>query len=201
MVKIVNGEPCSIHGPNSDVLLHVPRGVCGAILANVYTNNARFLNHIPSSDCLVSPVCEYHLQPSLYQNYPQVGQFKIQIPHIVKDVNKVRPHIRVSFGNLYSGKMVKVNTSNHGQTNSLHYEINEQKVIITTSHFSGYIITAEAINCCAQSACALLFGCLRNVPKAVPLAIVKVFLSSVHLCIEDYQMVSIWRKKQNSIWN
>ena len=95
MVKIVNGDPCSIRGPSSDVILHVPRGVYGAIVANVHTNNARFMHHIPQGDCLVSPVCEYHLQPSLYKSSPRLGKFKIQIPHIVKDLNKVRPHIRI----------------------------------------------------------------------------------------------------------
>ena len=103
MVKIVNGEPCSIQGPNSGVILHVPRGVHGAIVASIHTNNARFMHHIPRGDCLVSPVCEYHLQPALGKSSVQVGKFKIQIPHIVKDLKKVCPHIKIHYGNLHSG--------------------------------------------------------------------------------------------------
>ena len=71
------------------------------------------------------------------------------------------------------------------------HEIDEQYVTIYTSHFSGYIVTAEAINCCAQSAAVLFFGSLRNFPRASPLATVKVCLTGTHSFIKDYESVSI----------
>ena len=191
MVKIVNGEPCSIRDLNSDVILHVPKGVYGAIVANVHTNNARFMHHIPQGDCLVSPVCEFHLQPSLYKSFPQIEKFKIQIPHIVKDLTKVGHFIRMWYGNLHSGVPALIeNKSVLGYSNEIgQYDMDDKYVTIYTSHFSGFIVTAEAINCCAQSARVLLFCSLANDPGEAPIAKVKVFFSSIHSDIKDYQSV------------
>ena len=117
IVALVKGEPCVVQAENSQVQLHVPKGVHGAILANIHTNNARFMHHVPDNDCLVSPICEYHLQQpyreqSLHErlkipippHLPEDPKYQIDIPHIVKDVDNVRPHIRVQHGNLHSGK-------------------------------------------------------------------------------------------------
>ena len=151
------------------------------------------MHHIPQGVCLVSPVCEYHLQPSLYKSFPHLGKFKIQIPHIVKDVNKVHPHIRIQYGNLQSGvtPLAEEKSLLHQSDGMVQHAIDDKYVTIYTSHFSGYIVTAEAINCCAQSAYVLLFGSLRNFPKASPLATVKVYLKSKHSFFKDYESVSI----------
>ena len=101
VVRIVNGQQCTIQALNSDVILHVPEGVHGAVLANIHTDPTRFIKNIPKDDCLVSPICEYHLEPSLGRK-PSTGKnYKIQIPHIVADVDKVRDHLRVYRGNLH----------------------------------------------------------------------------------------------------
>ena len=186
-MKIVNGEPCTIQGPNSAVALHVPKGVHGEILAKVHTNNFQhFIHHIPKNHCLVSPVCEYHLQPSLYNSSPHIGKFKIQIRHIVKDIEKVQPHIKVRYGNLHKGELENAKHLHQHQSDTVQYDINEKFVTINTRHFTGYMVTAESINCCAQSAYVLLFGSLTNVPQDVPLAAVKIYFSSTHNSIEDY---------------
>ena len=199
VVKFVDGEPCIIQAENSQVKLHVPKGVHGAILANVHTNHAQFMHHVPKNDCLVAPICEYHLQ-QLYQTkltHPKDVKYRIEMPHIVKDVDKVRPHIRILHGNLRNGtatlEVERHSSRNHeGKTS---FNIDENLVTIHTNHFSGYIITAKHINCCAQSALALLFGSLQNIQQAMPLATVKIYLSSR---IADCEHVRVFQKSSKT---
>ena len=68
-------------------------------------------------------------------------------------------------------------------------EINHKYITIHTSHFSGYIVTAEGINCCSKSANVLLFGSLGNNLYQGPSVTVKVYLSSIHSEIRDYEAV------------
>ena len=203
VVKFVDGEPSIIQAENSQIKLHVPKGVYGAILANIHTNYARFLHHIPDDDCLVSPICEYHLQKP-YQELilgktievkflkprPDGVKYRIQIPHIVKDVDKVQSLIRVRHGNLHNDVLLE-KLSPQTQGGNISLDVNEEFVTINTNHFTGYIVTAKHINCCGKSANIHVFGSLRNIPKARPLATVKVYLSSIHSNIKDYQFVSI----------
>ena len=209
IVRLVKGVPCKIQAAKSKVILHVPEGVNGAILANIHTNVSRFSKHIPENDCLIAPICEYHLQPYVQEqlslgdrnNDSQISsniehsspkmKYKIEIPHIVTDVEKVRPHLKVRHGNLHSGVLVMDDDPHDDQGEKVEYHIDDKYVTILTSHFSGYIITAEGINCCGQTANLLFFGSLRNRPYAKPqaMATVKVFISNK---MEDYQNVSIF---------
>ena len=75
------------------------------------------------------------------------------------------------------------------QEEDIPYDIDEKYVTIHTSHFSGYIVTAEAINCCAQSVNMMTFGSLRNIQSAKPLLSVKIYFSSIHSQIKDYEWV------------
>ena len=61
---------------------------------------------------------------------------------------------------------------------------------IYARHFSGYIVTAEGINCCSKSANVLLFGSLTSNLEMGPLVTVKIYLASIHSQIKDYGMVS-----------
>ena len=204
IVTLVQGEPCVVQAQNSQVQLHVPKGVHGAILANIHTNNARFMHHVPHKDCLVAPICEYHLQQpyreqSLSERYKilippplcEDVKYRIDIPHIVQDVDCVRPRIRVRHGNLHSGKPALQKHSAKTRKGKISFNINEDYVTIYTNHFSGYIVSAKHINCCGQKANVHLFASLRNIPDDKPLATMKVYLSSIHSNIEDYQFVRI----------
>ena len=148
------------------------------------------MHHIPPGDCLVSQVCEYHLQTPFFNSGPQIGKFKIQIPHIVKDLKKMKPHVKVRYGNLHGDSLVKVKGLNNCHTDTIQYDIDDKYVTIYTSHFSGYIVTAEAIKCCAESAYVLFFGSLRNESKEEPLATVSVHFASTHISMKDYKSVS-----------
>ena len=205
VIKMVKGEPCVVQAENSQVKLHVPDGVHGTIVANVHTNHARFMHHIPEKDCLVAPVCEYHLQQpyreaALCGKYgflippplPENVKYRIEMPHIIEDVEKVRPHIRVRHGNLHSGIPPLEKHSAKTHKGKMSHNINENFVTIHTGHFSGYIVTAKGIKCCGQRAKVHLFAALRNIFEAKPLATVKVYLSSIHSNIDDFQFVSIY---------
>ena len=189
-LELIYGEACTVQAPNSDVKLHVPKGVHGAILLKIHTNHAKFMNHVHRNDCLVGPICEYHLQPFLNKSERQAGKFKIQIPHILKDIKKVRHQIRVSHGNLHSDSPLKVERKlmNYSR-GGVYYDIDKYYVTIYTSHFTGYIVTAEGIQCCAQSANTHFFGSIRKIPGTEPLARLKVYFSSIHTDITDYKEV------------
>ena len=182
----------------SNVILHVPKGVHGALLVKIHTNPSKCIQYISENDCLVPPICEYYLQKPYHENSlckhfkiqipeqsftvnasPPSQKYKIQIPHIVTDVERVRPHLKVRHGNL------------HNMTPALdsrQYHIDENYVTIFTTHFSRSIITAEGIKCCGQNANLLFFGSLKSHPCTQPptMATVKVFISNK---IKDYQDV------------
>ena len=54
----------------------------------------------------------------------------------------------------------------------------------------GYIVTTEGINCCSRSINVMLFGSLTNNPQRGPSVTVKIYLSSIHSQIKDYESVS-----------
>ena len=202
VLHIANGRACVVKSKNSQVKLHVPERVHGVILANIHTNHARFMHHIPDNDCLVAPVCEYHLQEpyrelvldktvkvQVLPTNPEDIKFRIQVPHIVKDPENVRPHIRVRQGNLHSRVTTLEKFSFKHRNSKISFDIDENYVTIHTNHFSGYIVSVKHINCWAKYANVHLFASLRNIPIESPLATVKVYLSSIHSNIEDYQHV------------
>ena len=187
----ITGQECTVQGPDSDVTLHVPKGVYGTLLANIHTDPAKFIDHIPKQDCLVAPICEYHLQPSSDDTPSENVKYTIQIPHILTDIEKARDHIRVFHGDICSQvSTLKVEKQNN-KNSSVQFDIDNKYITIYTSHFSGFIVTVEELNCCAQNVNVLIFGSLRNICGAPSLATVKIFCASIHSerCI-DYTKVS-----------
>ena len=184
-MRLIRGRPCTIQGTDSDTLLHIPDGVYAALLGNIHTNPTTFRHHIPPNDCLVAPICEYHLQPFIGKTLPKDTKYKICVPHIVRNVQQISESIRVRHGNIHNHSILPVHEI---QKNKL--EIDQRFVTIHTSHFSGYIVTAEGINCCSKSANVLLFGSLVNNPEMGPSVTVKICLSSIHSHIKDYTKVS-----------
>ena len=164
--------------------IHVPEGVYAALLGNIHTNSFNFSQHIPRDDCLVAPICEYHLQPFIGRTLPLSAVYKLQVPHIVRDLS-VRKHVRVRHGDLHSNAVLPVYKLEKDK-----FEIDEKYVTIYARHFSGYIVTAEGLNCCSKSANMLTFGLLANNPEEGPLVTVKIYLSSILSKIKDYQEVS-----------
>ena len=184
IVKLIRGRSCTIQGTGSDTLLHIPQGVYAALLGNIHTHPTKFFCHIPGKDCLVAPICKYHLQPFIGRMLPPNAKYKIQVPHMVRHIGQSRKYIRVRCGDLHSNIVLSVYKLENQK-----YEMDEKYVTIHTSHFSGYIVTAEGINCCSKSINVLLFGSLTNNPWTGPSATVKVYLSSIHSQIKYYESV------------
>ena len=188
IVRFVRGFPCTVQGENSDVLLHVPEGVHGAVLANIHTNHAKFLEHIPHNHCVVSPICEYHLQPNIESELPVDATFILQVPHIISDVPEVRNKLKIQHINIERGTSVDQGDFSKKPER---YEIDEEYVTIYTSHFCAHIVPAESIDCCSGNANILLFGDLNTDPETDGSeATVKVYFSSIHSEIRDYESVS-----------
>ena len=197
IVQLLNGKSCSIRAAQSEVILHVPEGVHGVLLANIHTNAVKFFRLIPEHECLLGPICEYHVLP--YLDEVCLGKrkrirsltrsqekYKIQIPHSVRDIERVRPHLKLRhfFRALYDDTGILTQASDQDECS-----IDDKYVTILTSHFSVYIITAEGVRCCGQTANLLFFGSLINRSDTQPLATVKVFISNK---IEGNQKVSLF---------
>ena len=186
IVRLIRGNPCIVKTNNSDTLLHIPEGIYAALLGNIHTDPSKFLHHIPRNDCLVAPICEYHLQPFIGRSLPNNAMYRIQVPHIVRNVSEVEKLIRISHGNIHMSSVITVQ---HLEGNT--FEIDEKFITINTSHFSGFIITAEGIKCCSSSANLLLFGSLANNLEMGPLVTVRAYLASIHSENKNHLSVSI----------
>ena len=94
----VNGQKAVLQGPGSDVQLHIPEGLYGFISGHANTDPTPFLDHIPESERLVSPIAEYNC--SFTGSCPK-GLFEIKVPHCVRN-RKQFQHIRVWHGDVYN---------------------------------------------------------------------------------------------------
>ena len=191
IVTIVKGNACTIRAFGLDVILHTPEGLHAVVLGNIHVNHAPFQHLVPANECIVGPICEYSIHALIYSPALQPGaKYKLQIPHIIRDIEAVKHHIRVRHGNIHSdAHNLKLGPELLQSNNTeVSYEVDNHFITIYTSHFSGYIVTVEGINCCSGSANLLLFGCLSNAPSEDPLATLKVYMSSVHSThIRDYR--------------
>ena len=193
IVRLIRGKPCIVKKNYSDTLLHIPEGVYAALLGNIHTDPSKFLNHIPKKDCLVAPICEYHLEPFIGRTLPNNAMYQIQLPHIVRNISEVEKLIRISHGNIH---MPSVLTVQRLEKNT--FEIDEKFITINTSHFSGFIITAEGIKCCSSSANVLLFGSLANNLEMGPLVTVRMYLASIHSENKNHLSVCIRRGNEGN---
>ena len=185
LIEVVDGDPCTIQAPDSEVQLQIPQGAHGVVFGTVHTNHQPFLHLISDSDCLICPVCEYGFHPDKKKLSPE-GMFKLLIPHIVKDISKVRGHIQVRQASSkddwkFTWDIPSGTKARDGET---YWNIDKKYVTIHTRHFCSFIVTAEGINCCAQSAELLLFGSLKQ--YQMPTVTVKPYLGSLFYETHDY---------------
>ena len=197
IVALVNGEACIVQAENSQVQLHIPKGVHGVILAN--TNHARFTHQIPDGHCLISQLYDYHLQQpyqeqSLSKKHkihipPSLSEdikYQIQMPYVIKDAEKVCSNISVQHENPHSYVSKLENPSTKAQEGNISFDIHEKLITLHTKHLSRYIVTTKSIDCCGQRVNVHLFAALRNIPEAAPHVTVKVYLSSIHCDLKNF---------------
>ena len=146
IVKIVHGHPCTITPRQSRVMLHVPEGLHGIILGNVFHNFNIFRHCVKKTDCNVSPMCEFEFHS--YDNIPEGAFIKIEVPHIVKNY-EVSKKIRVMSRDRYQESIEYAQRLEPGQkprSGSIYYRYTEEYIEIFTHHFSQFIVYAEKTN-------------------------------------------------------
>ena len=178
---------------NSDVTLHVPEGIYCIILGRIRTNLSRYLHLIPKNECIMSPICEYSVHPLLDSPaVPKNIQYRLQIPHVVRDVHETGNQVIVRHGNIQNGHFRKCPTGVPEEGHNTFYTIGPKYVDLYTSHFSATVVTEDGIACCCRSANAKVFGILRNKSGKEPLVKLKVFLASLLYDIEDFNSVYLF---------
>ena len=191
-VRVIFGQSCTVRGVDSEVLLEVPSGIYGVILAKVHTDHSKFLHHIPHEDCVVSPICEYLLRPFIGYNaeLPEGSSYVIKIPHILNNVQEVRKHLKIRHGEIHKRHpLIEETFYPSGKSpRKSSFDIDDKYVILKSTHFSGYIVTAKSVNCCSDSAKIIVFGSLNKREETYS-ADLKVYSSKRHYDIDDYLKV------------
>ena len=198
----VNGQSCLVQAEGSEVSLQVPEGVNGTIIGKTHTDNAKFVHLIDDNECLVSPVSEFNLEGKSNQDG---NNFKVKIPHIIKDVEKAKKHIKVKHRNIHSqatatvgfkrkkkqsGQMVMKKRKDSLEGDAW-YDVDNKFVTIETRELGMFIVTVEGLNCCSDSATCFVFGSLKYFPDKKSLATLKAYFWSIHGRIKDYEMVGM----------
>ena len=189
---LVTGEACAVRAPYSDVILHVPEGIYGILLGKIRTNLSRYSHLFPHNECVISPICEYSFhqlldKPAVSRN----AKYRIQIPHVARDINNPGQQIIVRHGNIHNGHFRKCLPGKLKEGHGIYYTVSDKYVDVYTSHFSATVVTQESIDCCCRSANAAVFGVLRNKSGKQPLVKLKVFMASLLYNIEDFNSVRL----------
>ena len=174
IVEIIHGSAVTIQALHSDVILHVPDGVYGIIIGNIHTDHWRFRHLVTEKDCIISPICEYHLESSDATQDKEYIRFRIQVPHTLNDNDLNEGKIKVKRVH----KEVKsdaIRFTRHQSPEEVYYKYNRKYVEIFTHEFSKYIIYAEGIRHCCGSAAMLAFSKMTW-DDAGPIATVTAYL-------------------------
>ena len=143
-MKILHGSPCTITPRQSRVILQVPEGLHGVILGNVFQNFESFKHLVHESDCVVGPMCEFEFHS--YDDIPEGAWVKIEVPHIVKNLDIVRK-IRVISRDRYQECIEYAQKLEPEQDppdcENIYYRFGESYLEIFTHHFSQFIVYAE----------------------------------------------------------
>ena len=190
IVEIIRGSAVTIQALHSDVILHVPDGVYGIILGNIHTDHWRFTHLVKDTDCIIGPICDYHIFNSPRQASERKN-FIIEIPHIVMNIEEVNGKIQVMRQPGGSPVLIPIQpqlSENKAESNGAFFSVGKSHIKIFTPHFSRYIVTAKAINCCSGSAEMLIFSKM-DMNGAQPLFHVNIYLCSLHYVLQDYSQV------------
>ena len=138
-------------------------------------------------------MCQYSIHPFINSpDIPTQERFILKIPHVVKNVEKVKNYFRVRHGNIHGPvpKMKLVTPWNSHNENGTSFDVDDKYVSISTKGFSDFVPTMREVNCCSGSANVLLYGSWIKDPQCNTLAKLKVYMASMHFQISDYQTVS-----------
>ena len=176
----MNGNKAVLQGPGSDVQLHIPEGLHGFISGHAHTDPTPFLDHIPQSECLVSPIAEYNC--SLISNCPE-ELFETKVPHCLKD-RKQFPYIRVHHGDIYTGVSF---------VEMLSFTVDEKFITIKTSSFSQFICTVAGCHeKCYGNPKVFVFGRITPLKYQPIYSALRTYMCSPLYDILDFEQVMIF---------
>ena len=167
-----------LQGPESEIKLHIPEGLHGFISGHAHTNPTPFLNHIPESECLVSPIAEYNC---FFTSSCPKGLFKIKVPHCVSDQKQFQ-HIRVRHGDIYQKTPFYEKCT---------FTVDKEFITIQTSKFSQFICSIpECQESCYGNPKAFIFG--RVTPLRYPpiKSALRIYMCSPLYDIKDFEKVT-----------
>ena len=176
----VHGNSTILHGPESDIRLHIPAGLYGFVFGHGHTNPLPFLNHIPESETLVGPIAEFNSTITDLEKEDQ--WFKVEIPHCIRKQRYLKS-IKVRHGDIY--KDIPFTES---PSDNCYFEVNERFVIIYTRHFSQFICSCCG-NPCEGEAKGFVFGSISPLQCTPITAALTVYICSPLYNILDYKMV------------
>ena len=139
-----------------------------------------FLHVIPDTECLVAPIVEYNYK--VYQDYEHQIWFKIKIPHYIKKISDLKT-IKVRHGDIHKNlSFVQLPTS------TCHFDVDPNRIIIHTQHFSQFTCTS-CRKLCQAGAKAFIFGTISTLQYKPITATVRLYLASPLYQIQDYYKV------------
>ena len=177
----VRGESAVLQAPKSAVKLYIPEGLDAYVSGTVHTDPTPFLHAIPQSECLISPIVEYHLVSD-----DKLGNiwFKIKVPHCLRKWGDLKS-IKVKHGDIHKGVPFTELPSRN-----CHYEVDLNHITIHTQGFSQFICTS-CKNICQAEARAFIFGSISPLIETRPItAALRLYLTSALFKIQDYNQVS-----------
>ena len=172
----VNGKSAVLQGSKSAVKLYIPEGIHGFISGHAHTDPTPFLNVIPESECLVSPIVEYNC--FFRSNCRPNGLFIIKVPHCVQDQKQFQ-YIRVRHGDIYNKTPFYEKCA---------FTVDDQFINIHTSTFSQFICTVCSQSCSGNPK-AFIFGRITPVRYFPIYSALRIYMCSPLYDILDFEQV------------
>ena len=127
---------------DSEVHLDVPDGARGIVMGYTHTSFISFADHVPGTECFVSPIPEYHFIPDDNQKETSEIWFKIHIPHRIKNPDHLKA-IRVRHGDIHGDAPFQfVPLTGDGPELNCFYEVQTSHIVIHTKHFTQFVCTS-----------------------------------------------------------
>ena len=162
----VCGNSAVLQGPNSDVKLYIPQRLHGFVSGHIHTDPTPFLQFIPESECLVSPIVEYNW--NAFQNKLNDDVcYKIVVPHCIRNSCDLQS-IKVRHGDIHK---------NLPFLESSHFDVHEKQIDIYAKHFSQFICTSCKQVCQAEAE-IFVFGSITPLLHPPVSAAVRLYISS-----------------------
>ena len=172
------GRRAVLQNPQSSVKLHVSEDLKGFVYGHMHTDPSPFLHAIPESECLVSPIVDYHIFIKTCTNPDK--SFEIYVPHCINNVKDLK-HIKVRCGDIHRNVPFS-------ELSSDDFDVNINHITIRTKHYSQFICTS-CKNVCRAEANALIFGSMSPLWHTPTTAALRLYIASSLYTTQDFKKV------------